>query len=177
MSTKNFKLPSKADKSTVFDAVESYIISLSLEIDEVDDQRPWGGYFGIAHESEDKFIDIFYSDVDKERIFKHGRNLRPKILILEPEKRLSWQYHNRRAEMWKCLNGPVGVIISETNDLPGNQEILNSGDIIHHDRGIRHRMIGKENWGIVAEIWQHIDPKNPSDEKDIVRLEDDFGRK
>ena len=25
-------------------------------------------------------------------------------------------------------------------------------------------------------IWQHTDDKNPSDEEDIVRVEDDFGR-
>ena len=44
------------------------------------------------------------------------------------------------------------------------------------DKGERHRLIGLEGWGIVAEIWQHTDPENPSDEDDIVRLQDDFGR-
>jgi hypothetical protein len=29
---------------------------------------------------------------------------------------------------------------------------------------------------LVAEIWQHTDPENPSDEDDIVRVSDDFGR-
>jgi hypothetical protein len=29
---------------------------------------------------------------------------------------------------------------------------------------------------MVAEIWQHTDPNHPSDEDDIVRLQDDFGR-
>jgi len=29
---------------------------------------------------------------------------------------------------------------------------------------------------LVAEIWQHTDPKHPSNEEDIVRLQDDFGR-
>jgi mannose-6-phosphate isomerase len=29
---------------------------------------------------------------------------------------------------------------------------------------------------MIAEIWQHTDPENPSDENDIVRLQDDFGR-
>jgi len=31
-------------------------------------------------------------------------------------------------------------------------------------------------WGVVAEVWQHEDPGNPSDENDIVRLDDDFDR-
>ena len=33
------------------------------------------------------------------------------------------------------------------------------------------------NFGIVAEIWIHTDLKNPSNEQDIVRLEDDYSRK
>mgnify|MGYP003350752161 CR=1 FL=1 len=42
-------------------------------------------------------------------------------------------------------------------------------------RGERHRLIGtKEGWGMVAEIWQHTVPDHPSDESDIVRLQDDY---
>jgi mannose-6-phosphate isomerase len=44
------------------------------------------------------------------------------------------------------------------------------------DKGERHRLIGLDSWRIVAEIWQHTDLENPSDEDDIVRLQDDFGR-
>jgi hypothetical protein len=29
---------------------------------------------------------------------------------------------------------------------------------------------------LVAEIWQHTDPGNPSNEDDIVRLADDYSR-
>jgi hypothetical protein len=29
---------------------------------------------------------------------------------------------------------------------------------------------------IIAEIWQHTDAAQPSDEEDIVRVQDDFGR-
>jgi len=34
---------------------------------------------------------------------------------------------------------------------------------------------GIDGWGVVAEIWQHT-ASNPSDEEDIERLQDDFGR-
>jgi len=51
------------------------------------------------------------------------------------------------------------------------------GDVIVLDKGERHRLVGLDDWGIVAEIWQHTDPNHPSDEDDIVRLQDDFGRK
>ncbi len=33
-----------------------------------------------------------------------------------------------------------------------------------------------EDWAVVAEIWQHTEKDNPSDEKDIVRINDDYGR-
>ena len=53
---------------------------------------------------------------------------------------------------------------------------MHSGDIIRLKQGERHRLMGLDNWGIVAEIWQHIDVDNPSNEDDIVRVQDDFGR-
>jgi hypothetical protein len=30
--------------------------------------------------------------------------------------------------------------------------------------------------GVIAEIWQHTDANHPSDEDDIIRVQDDFGR-
>jgi hypothetical protein len=29
---------------------------------------------------------------------------------------------------------------------------------------------------MIAEIWQHTDAEQPSDEDDMIRLQDDFGR-
>jgi mannose-6-phosphate isomerase len=43
-------------------------------------------------------------------------------------------------------------------------------------KGERHRLLGLNEWGIIAEIWQHTDATDPSDEDDIVRLQDDYGR-
>jgi mannose-6-phosphate isomerase len=43
-------------------------------------------------------------------------------------------------------------------------------------QGERHRLIGLEGWGVLAEIWQHPDANHPSDENYIVRVQDDFGR-
>ena len=65
--------------------------------------------------------------------------------------------------------------ISDTNQ-EGELQELTAGSFIQMDKGKRHRLIGLNSWGIVAEIWQHTDPNNPSDEDDIVRLQDDFGR-
>ncbi len=72
--------------------------------------------------------------------------------------------------------GPVGVMVSKNDTKPEAHDILDTGEIVEHDSLIRHRLIGLDNWGIVAEIWQHTEPGNPSDEDDIVRLEDQYGR-
>jgi mannose-6-phosphate isomerase len=50
------------------------------------------------------------------------------------------------------------------------------GEILRLEFGERHRLIGLETWGVVAEIWQHIDAAPPSDELDIVRVADDYDR-
>ena len=36
--------------------------------------------------------------------------------------------------------------------------------------------IGLNDFAVLAEIWQHTDPENPSNEDDIVRISDDYGR-
>ena len=55
-------------------------------------------------------------------------------------------------------------------------EILKEGDIIKIQTEERHRLVGLSNFGVVAEIWIHTDLNNPSDEQDIVRLQDDYSR-
>jgi mannose-6-phosphate isomerase-like protein (cupin superfamily) len=106
---------------------------------------------------------------------KRGGALSPKILIVAPGKRLSWQYHHRRAEIWRVIQGQVGVKRS-TNDKEGELEILNIGDTITLQQGERHRLVGLDDYAVIAEIWQHTDANHPSDENDIVRVQDDFGR-
>ena len=106
---------------------------------------------------------------------KISGRLSPKILVVEPEKKLSWQYHHRRAEIWRVVSGPVGVVTS-IDDIERESQSLIDGQEIRLKQGQRHRLIGLTNWGILAEIWQHTDVNNPSDENDIVRLQDDFGR-
>ena len=75
----------------------------------------------------------------------------------------------------ESLQGKVGIIRSE-NDNQNEIEIFNEGDQIRLKQGERHRLIGLENFAVIAEIWQHTDPDNPSDEEDIVRVQDDFNR-
>lgn len=101
--------------------------------------------------------------------------LSPKILIVAPKKRLSWQYHHRRAEIWRVIQGRAGVVRSNT-DYESKLNILNVGATITLLQGGRHRLVDLEDQAVVAEIWQHTDVSNPSNEEDIVRLQDDDGR-
>ena len=128
----------------------------------------------IDERDADKFITLYFPHLTKAELMIGGK-LSPKILVVAPDKRLSWQYHHRRAEIWKLIGGVAGVVTSNT-DQEKDVSNLAIGDIIQLKQGERHRLIGLKSWGIVAEIWRHTDPSNPSDEDDIVRLQDDFGR-
>ncbi len=161
-------------KEQLFKEIEKKLKSQGFRIQDFDINRPWGGFFVINEDQAQKFIDTYFNDVEMSDVNISGK-LSPKILLVEPEKRLSWQYHHRRAEMWQVVEGPVGVVRSETDEL-GPVEEYSRGDLITLQKGERHRLVGLSNWGIIAEIWQHVDADHPSNEEDIVRLEDDFGR-
>ncbi|GIR21887.1 MAG: hypothetical protein CM15mP36_10940 [Flavobacteriales bacterium] len=96
-------------------------------------------------------------------------------MIVNPNSRLSWQFHNRRKEIWRVYKNSVGIIRSMDNN-QNEMEILNEGDIIKFQTEERHRLVGLSDIGVVAEIWIHTDFNNPSDEQDIVRLQDDYSR-
>ena len=161
-------------KSEVFNKVRAYLKNLEFSIIDEDTERPWGGYFVIDEENDAAFIHQHFPNHHVEE-FEGFAKLSPKVLLVEPEKRLSWQYHHRRSELWRVIGGSAGVIISP-NDEQNEVQTLKKGDEVELEQGIRHRLVGLEEWGIVAEIWKHTDKDNPSDEDDIIRVEDDFGR-
>ncbi len=161
-------------KELVFETVAEYLHQQHLKINKEDSSRPWGGFFVIEEDEAEKFIQLYFPHLTKEALSISGK-LSPKILVVGPEKRLSWQYHFRRAEIWKLIGGLAAVVTSDT-DTEKETKQLQMGEIVQLRQGERHRLVGLENWGIIAEIWQHTDSDNPSDEDDIVRLQDDFGR-
>lgn len=164
--------PGKSKEEVIKD-VEEYIGSF-VRIANKDSERPWGGFLVIEEEDSEKFIEKFFPELTKEELSISGK-LSPKILMVAPNKKLSWQYHHRRAEVWKLINGTAGVVRSD-DDTEKELIVLQPGDTIELQQGERHRLIGLDQWGIVAEIWRHTDAANPSDEDDIVRIQDDFGR-
>lgn len=170
----NIKIEHKDSKAIVFDKIRTEIEKYNFSIINEDQTRPWGGFFVIEESQASAFIAKFFPHLKLDEV-QITNKLSPKILVVAPEKRLSWQYHFRRAEIWKVVEGPVGVKISDTDE-EGELKTLQNGDFIQMDKGERHRLIGLDSWGVIAEIWQHTDQDNPSDEDDIVRLQDDFGR-
>lgn len=145
-------------------------------VSEQDLERPWGGYLRIDDSQSAKFIAKYFADFVLPEWTKSLR-IDPKILLVKPGTRLSWQYHDRRGEVWKVIEGPVGVMTSDTNTQPTIPHVYSSGEIVEIPQGTRHRLIGLNNWGMVGEIWMSTDPAHPTDENDNNRLEDDYGRK
>jgi mannose-6-phosphate isomerase-like protein (cupin superfamily) len=165
---------SNLNAQEVFANVETYISELGYQVISKDFSRPWGGFFVLDESQAPKFAAQFFPNLSMDTI-QITNKLSPKFLIVAPTKRLSWQYHFRRAEIWTVISGPVGIAISDTDE-QSSVGSYDAGDFIKLQQGERHRLIGLDGWGVVAEIWQHTDENQPSDESDIVRLQDDFGR-
>lgn len=161
-------------KEEIFNRVEEQIKQNGFSIIDQDHDRPWGGFFVIDESEATEFAKTYFNDISADELKISGK-LSPKILVVQPGKRLSWQYHHRRAEIWEVLSGPVGVIKSDTDE-EGPLKTYKEGDLIRLKQGERHRLVGLDDWGVLAEIWQHTDADHPSDEEDIVRVQDDFGR-
>lgn len=110
------------------------------------DIRPWGGYITLW---EDKKFKV-------------------KILFVLPKKRLSLQKHKHRKEKWFIVEGE-GLITK------GNAKfIMNEGNSMVIEEEELHRIenISEDKILKIVEIWFG----EILDEKDIERIEDDFGR-
>jgi mannose-6-phosphate isomerase len=159
----------------VFKEIHQELLTHNLVIDSSDFSRPWGGFFVLEEKDAQKFADTYFNKLDVKSLKISGK-LSPKILLVKPGARLSWQYHHRRAETWRIVKGEVGIVRSFDNS---EGEVINfkQGDLITLQKKERHRLVGLKDWAIVAEFWQHTDPLNPSNEEDIIRVQDDYSRK
>ena len=159
----------------IYKEVELLLSNNNLNIISKDIDRPWGGFYVIDESQAQNFANLFFNNLDVSKLSLSGK-LSPKILVIKPNKRLSWQYHYRRSEIWSVIKG--GILVSKSDD-DIERELINlkAGEQIEIKREERHRIIGTNKYALVAEIWIHTDKDNPSDEEDIVRIQDDFDRK
>ena len=147
------------------------------QIVEMNAQKPWGAYIRLSSDNADTFVREYFEDLSPEaaRLGNPDVELSPKILIVSPEQRLSWQLHHRRAERWKFLT--AGGYHKSATDEEGELHVAEPGEVVQFARGERHRLVAlKDEYTVVAEIWQHTDSNQPSDEDDIVRIQDDYTR-
>ena len=162
-------------KREIFDQVKSWLSAEGFQVVQEDQTRPWGGFYVVDEAQIKAFKARFFDEVNLSD-FQFQQKLSPKILLVAPGMRLSWQYHHRRAEIWKLIGGEGGIVTSPTDE-EGPLRNLRLGGVVELAQGERHRLVGLDSWGVVAEIWMHTDPENPSNEEDIVRVRDDFKRK
>ena len=97
--------------------------------------------------------------------FNENERCTVKLLYIEPDSRLSLQYHNNRKEFWKIVKGSAKV------EVQNEKSSLKEGDDIIIPPGARHRIQASNIGCIVLEI-----SYGSFDENDIVRIEDDYDR-
>jgi mannose-1-phosphate guanylyltransferase/mannose-6-phosphate isomerase len=113
----------------------------------VQDYRPWG-YYKVLEEEKDTF--------------------KIKRITVNQGKRLSYQLHHHRSEHWIVVRGMAKVTVD------GEEKFVRSGESIFFREGQKHRL---ENPGktpleiIEVQMGQYLE------EDDIVRFDDEYGRK
>ena len=107
--------------------------------------RPWGWYENL-HESD------------------YGYKV--KRLFVNPNQRISLQYHLKRNEHWVVVEGDGFITFC------GDERQAKVGDYIFIPKKEKHRIRGGENGIMIIEVQQGI----LCVENDIVRLEDDYNR-
>jgi len=110
------------------------------------ENRPWGSFYVLYEE----------------------KNFKIKKITVKPKSRLSYQYHNKRSELWYVISG-VGIVTINNKKIN-----LKAGSIVKIDIRDKHRV---ENNGSENLVFIEIQTGSYFGEDDIVRLDDDYNRK
>jgi mannose-6-phosphate isomerase-like protein (cupin superfamily) len=97
--------------------------------------------------------------------FVHNAPCTVKIITVAPGEAFSLQFHHHRAEFWRIIEGSGKITLGE------HSSETKLGNEYHIPAGMTHRMEGGPNGVSFLEI-----AFGEFDEKDIVRLEDRYGR-
>ena len=144
-----------------------------LDVREVDSTKPWGGYIRFSRASLGAFLSAYWRGI---HVKDADLDLDAKLLLVAPGERLSLHAHERRSELWRVLEGPVVVSLG-TGEAALEERLMRPVEVVTLPCGHLHRLTAPDDsWGVVAEFWQHENPADPSDESDIVRYADDYGR-
>ena len=167
------------NKDDVMQELVEKAVKRGFVVVDSDMQKPWGGFVRFDTKDADVFIQAFFPglDINQARLGRNDMELSPKFLLVTPNSRLSWQRHGRRAERWAYLTS--GAYHKSTDPAnQGDMQLAQVGDVVQFQQGECHRLVGLpgDAYTLVAEIWQHTDHDNQSDEADIERLADDYKR-
>ncbi|CAN5739345.1 hypothetical protein BH24ACI1_BH24ACI1_11300 [soil metagenome] len=110
------------------------------------DQRPWGNF----------------------TVLDEGDEFKVKRIEVLPNKRLSYQKHDRRTEHWFVVRGTAKVTLNDTEIL------VKTGEAIDIRLGDKHRVENPDSKELL--IFIETQTGDYFGEDDIVRFEDDFGR-
>jgi len=128
------------------DKEDRVILTQSFSGDKEYEERPWGNFKIL--------LDTPYTKV--------------KRITVNPNARLSLQYHEHRSEVWTIVNGYGKVQVGDVT------KSVKTGGVVEIPTGYKHRVIASEVGITFVEV-QLSNSKNFS-EDDIVRIEDDYGR-
>jgi len=90
-----------------------------------------------------------------------------KQITVNPNQKLSYQYHEKRKEYWTIVKGSATIILDD------EKVFRNQGESIHIPLGSKHRIINETD-----EILVFIEVQTGTyfGEDDITRIEDEYGR-
>ena len=94
-------------------------------------------------------------------------NVKVKRIRVKPNKRLSYQYHNKRREEWIVVKGNLTIILDD------DKVFRYPGESIHIPLGAKHRAWNETSEGVV---FVEVQTGTYFGEDDIIRIEDDYKR-
>ena len=101
------------------------------------------------------------------RIIEKNGMYQIKKIVINPDARLSLQYHNNRSEHWIIVKGSIIAQIGE------DFHSLHENQSVYIPKGVKHRIISASLEP--AEVIE-VQFGGILDENDIVRLDDVYGR-
>ena len=104
------------------------------------------------------------------QVLDDSEEYKVKKVVVKPGKRLSYQKHFKREETWMIVQGEALVT------LDGVEHKLQPGDSIFVAKEAAHRIANPEGSSIDM-VFIEIQRGEYFGEDDIVRFEDDYGRK
>lgn len=95
-------------------------------------------------------------------------NYKVKRIEVKPGQRLSYQYHNKRSETWIIIEGSALVTINDKS------KAYTAGKTVVIPLKAKHRVENKSNSLLV---FIEVQTGEYFGEDDIIRINDDYGRK